>query len=489
MVSINGIPKLSSSDFTLNNLSHQPERGGRLLDGQPFSILTWRSMLAAVKPGKFCQLRGAPHGAHPHAPPQRLAARSTGSAAQPASSATSSTSPRPDYTLSSEAIRRYAYTPEYRNTLDYFTGELEQIGFTVSEDAVGTLVARNRPPGEPAFGIGSHCDSNRNGGKYDGTMGVVTALEVCRLNEELGLGLPLQLISFLEEEGSGFGQMLLGSRIVAQRVTEEDLRERFRAIDDGRSFWEHAEEAGYEPGTLARVRRDAGRARPAGSRCTSSRRGCSRTRATGSGSSTAIAGLRPRGRRRPRPRRPRRRDADGSPARPDARAGRDGARAGAARAGGRAGHGRHRSGEIEVDPGLINAIASRVRFSLDIRGPEDDVYRGVAREIAAFAARAAERRGMRAEYTERQTLAATPMDERIVSALEQAAAATGEPYRQMHSGAAHDTMCVADRVPTAMVFVPCKDGISHHPAEDADPADAALAAEIILTAIASAAAA
>jgi len=53
----------------------------------------------------------------------------------------------------------------------------------------------------------------------------------------------------------------------------------------------------------------------------------------------------------------------------------------------------------------------------------------------------------------------------------------------MHSGAAHDTMCVADRVPTAMVFVPCVDGISHHPAEDADPADAALAAEIILNAV------
>jgi allantoate deiminase len=56
---------------------------------------------------------------------------------------------------------------------------------------------------------------------------------------------------------------------------------------------------------------------------------------------------------------------------------------------------------------------------------------------------------------------------------------------QMHSGAAHDTMCVADRVPTAMVFVPCKDGISHDPAEQAEPADAALAAELILNAIAS----
>src|SRR4029453_13009593 len=152
-----------------------------------------------------------------------------------------------DYTLSDEAIRRYAYTDVYRRTLDYFTRELEALGFEVDEDPLGTLVARNRAKGEPVFGVGSHSDSNRNGGKYDGTMGVVTALEVCRLNEELGLGLPLQLISFLEEEGSGFGQMLLGSRIIAQRVTEEELKESFRAIDDGRSFWEHAEQAGYEP--------------------------------------------------------------------------------------------------------------------------------------------------------------------------------------------------------------------------------------------------
>jgi hydantoinase/carbamoylase family amidase len=147
----------------------------------------------------------------------------------------------------SDSIRRYAYTAVYRNTLDYFIQELETLGFQTYEDPVGTLVARNRPHGQKVFGIGSHCDSNRNGGKYDGTMGVVTALEVCRLNKELDLDLPLQLVSFLEEEGSGFGQMLLGSRIMAQKVTEEELREKFRATDDGQSFWEHAEEAGYEP--------------------------------------------------------------------------------------------------------------------------------------------------------------------------------------------------------------------------------------------------
>ncbi len=387
----------------------------------------------------------------------------------------------PDYTLSDEAIRRYAYTDVYRNTLDYFTRELEAIGFDAYQDPVGTLVARNRPRGEKVFGIGSHCDSNRNGGKYDGTMGVVTALEVCRLNEELGLGLPLQLISFLEEEGSGFGQMLLGSRIMAQRVTDEELKKAFRAIDDGRSFWEHAEEAGYEPTSWreaihvlddltgwiemhieqARVLQDTGNRL---------------------GIVTAIAGyvhgdITLRGR------------ADHAGATPmDFRL--DPGVVAAmcvlelerlARAAGKGTVGT--VGEFELRPGIINVVPAEARFSLDIRGVDEDGFRGVARDIAGFAQDAAQKRGMSAEFTQRQTLPATPLDERIVSALDDAARSTGEPYMAMHSGAAHDTMCVADHVPSAMVFVPCKDGVSHSPLEEASPADAALAAEVILSAI------
>jgi hydantoinase/carbamoylase family amidase len=386
-----------------------------------------------------------------------------------------------DYTLSEEAIRRYAYTDVYRRTLDYFVRELEGLGFEVDEDPVGTLVARNRPHGEPVFGIGSHCDSNRNGGKYDGTMGVVTALEVCRLNEELGLGLPLQLISFLEEEGSGFGQMLLGSRIVAQRVTEEELKESFRAIDDGRSFWEHAQDAGYEPerwrecsrilddltGWIemhieqARVLQDTG-----------NRIGIVHAIAGYVHADVTVDGRGDHAGATPM-------DLRLDPTLPLAETVVELERLARAAGDGTVGT----VGEIEVEPGIINAIASRVRFSLDIRGPDDDAYRGVARDIAAFAQAAAERRGMGASFAQRQTLPATPMDVRIVDALEQSAAGTNEPYMRMHSGAAHDTMCVADRVPTAMVFVPCKDGISHHPAEDANPEDAALAAEIILQAI------
>jgi hydantoinase/carbamoylase family amidase len=386
-----------------------------------------------------------------------------------------------DYTLTDEAIRRYAYTGVYRNTLAYFTRELEALGFSVEEDPVGTLFARNRPKGEAVFGIGSHCDSNRNGGKYDGTMGVVTALEVCRLNEELGHGLPLQLISWLEEEGSGFGQMLLGSRIMAQRVTEEDLKERFRAIDDARSFWEHAQEAGYEPerwrecahviddltGWIemhieqARVLQDTG-----------NRIGLVTAIAGYVHADVTITGRGDHAGATPM-------DFRLDPTLPLAESVLELERL--ARAAGKGTVGT--VGEIDVDPGIINAIAARLRFSLDIRGPDDDAYHGVARDIEAFVGEAARKRGMSAGYRERQSLPATPMDDGIVYALEEAAVSTGEPYMRMHSGAAHDTMCVADRVPTAMVFVPCKDGISHHPDEQADPADAALAAEIILNAV------
>jgi allantoate deiminase len=389
----------------------------------------------------------------------------------------------PDYTLSSEAIRRYAYTQVYRNTLDYFTRALEELGFAVYEDPVGTLVARNVPRGEPAFGVGSHCDSNRNGGRFDGTMGVVTALEVCRLNKELGLDLPLQLISFLEEEGSGFGQMLLGSRIMAQRVTEQELKESFRALDDGRSFWEHAEAAGYEPARWreslhildglsgwiemhieqARVLQDTG-----------NRIGIVNGIAGYVHADVVVHGR-----------------ADHAGATPmDFRLDPGTVVAECilelerlARSAGKGTVGT--VGEIEVQPSIINAIPERIRFSLDIRGIDEDLFRAVAGDLATFAQSAAAKRGMTAEYHERQALPSTRLDERIVGALAAAAEATGEPFMVMHSGAAHDTMCVADHVPCAMVFVPCKDGISHSPLEDASPDDAGLAAEIILNAIAS----
>ncbi len=138
--------------------------------------------------------------------------------------------------------------------------------------------------------------------------------------------------------------------------------------------------------------------------------------------------------------------------------------------------------EIESFPSLINVVPGGVRVSLDTRSVSGG-HLTLRDQIVAYAEERAKTSGCGFEWVERQGLPVTPMDEGIVAALRVEAEATGEPFMVMPSGAAHDTMCVADRVPTAMVFVPCKDGLSHTPLEDADTADAALAAEIILGAI------
>ena len=386
----------------------------------------------------------------------------------------------PEYTRSAETICRYAYTPEYRRTLDYFKAAFEDLAYDVSEDPVGNFVARNRPDEEPVFGIGSHCDSNRNGGKYDGTLGVVTALEICRLNAEHGLDLPLQVISFLEEESSGFGVALLGSRIAAQRITEEEL-EVANAIDDGRPFFEHAREAGYAPerwresvvilrnltGWIelhieqARVLQDTGNR---------------------IGVVTAIAGITWlditfEGR------------ADHAGATPmdfriDASVPAAEAVVELERLVLEAGNGAvGTAGAFAVDPGLHNVVPGEARVGMDIRAPRDDLVDQVVSGVTDFVQSVAKGRGVSVDISSRFRMPATPMDAGIVAALERAAAKAGEPFMSMPSGAAHDTMCVADHVGTAMVFVPCTDGISHAPEESAEPADAAVAAEVILNAI------
>ena len=159
----------------------------------------------------------------------------------------------PEFTTSSEAIRRYAYTPEYRRTLDHFGAALSELGFTSTR----TPSARSsRATGRPA----SRRSASARTATRTGTAAATTARWASSPRSRSAGSAPstastcrCSSISFLEEEGSGFGQMLLGSRIMLQRVTEEDLRERFRAIDDGRSFWEHAEAAGLRARALARV--------------------------------------------------------------------------------------------------------------------------------------------------------------------------------------------------------------------------------------------
>ncbi|MGE0065731.1 MAG: Zn-dependent hydrolase [Solirubrobacterales bacterium] len=386
----------------------------------------------------------------------------------------------PDYTRSSTAISRYSYTPEYANTVRFFAEALEQLGYRASLDPVGNLIARNRPDGVPTFGIGSHCDSNRNGGKYDGTLGVVAALELCRLESELGLDLPLQVVVPIEEEGSGFGHTMLGSAIIAQATTEELLRS-LPALDDGEPFWAHAEAAGFEPARWrecgnaldqmlgwmelhieqGRLLQDA--ETPIGIVDAIVGIVHADVRFTGSADH---AGSTPMDIRR---------DAGAEAARLTvnifdlAKASLSGVVA--------------TVGEYELDPGLINVVPGAARLSLDVRGPDSDEIDEIIGRALADAEASASAHGLQIEHSERFRVMPTPMDDTVIAALDAAAGQAGVRHMTMRSGSCHDSMHIARNVPGAMVFVPCRDGISHSPLEHAETADAALGVEIMLNAL------
>lgn len=375
-------------------------------------------------------------------------------------------------------VTRHAYTRAYANTVEHFAAQLRELGYTTWYDPVGTLVADSDPQAERVFGIGSHCDSVRCGGAYDGTMGMVCALEVCRLAHARGLELPLRVIAFLEEEGSGFGQLLLGSRIAAQAVTDEELAS---LVDEhGVSFPDAARAAGYEPerhreaaavldGLAGWIEMHIEQGPLLESE--NARLGIVDGIAGYIHADLEISGRRGHAGATPMTLRA---DAGVVAAEVIVEAER------MARA--RSADTVATVGQLKFDPGVINVIPGVATLSLDVRSLSGD-HVSLQSEIVAFAQERAHARGASVEYRERQRSDPTWLDPAVVAALERSAAQTDARVLRMHSAAAHDTMMVARRAPAAMVFVPCEGGISHAPEERADPADAALAADVILAAI------
>jgi len=383
---------------------------------------------------------------------------------------------RPPYTAGGPGITRHAYTPEYAATVDFFARELGSLGFDTGFDPVGTLVARNVPAGQRALGIGSHCDANRGGGKWDGTLGCVVALEVCRLASERGLALPLQVMAFLEEEGSGFGQMLLGSRIMAGRIDQAELDG--LADEQGTPFLEAARAAGFpadrwrESGHgldgLAgwlEVHIEQGRVlQDTGTQLGVVDRIAGYVHADLSISGRADhAGATPMGFRS---------DAGLTAAEVTLELERL-TRAASPDAVGTV-------GSLRLAPGLINVIPGRADLTVDTRSASG-AHAGVFDGIVAFARERAASRGQEVEVRERARVEPQPLSAEVAGLAEAVAGETGASVRRMASGAVHDTQLVAAAgVPSAMLFVPCRDGISHAPEEHAEPADAALAAHVCL---------
>ena len=378
-----------------------------------------------------------------------------------------------------ENLTRIFLSPEHRIAADLILSWMKDAGMAAHLDAIGNVCGRYEGdrPGLPCLMLGSHYDTVRDAGKWDGPLGVITAIAcVADLNRR-GVRLPfaIEVVGFADEEGVRFASTLLGSRAVAGTFDESLLDARDR---DGLTMREAMVRFGLDPGhigTAARSRRDLHayvelhieqgpvleqQNLPVG--VVTAIAGATRLAASLSGMA-GHAGTVPMAMRR------------------DALAGaaecivaiEQFCRADSAGLVGTV-------GAITALPGATNVIPGSVSFTLDIRAPTD-AHRKLAvadlvRRIEAIAKRRA--LSLQIDVThENRTVPCAPWLKAQV-----AEAVAAESYRmfELPSGAGHDGMAMIDVTDVAMLFVRCRGGISHNPAEHVEPADADAGARVLL---------
>lgn len=162
-----------------------------------------------------------------------------------------------------KGLTRFSLTPEDRGARDYLSGRLRELGVHVYEDAAANLFGRREggDPSLPPIMMGSHIDSVRHGGNFDGQAGVVAALEVLRCLEERGVRTahPVEMIAMIEEGGGRFGAGFLSSRAMTRGVTREELEQ--RKDEDGVTLAEALTRFGFDPARVAEARRKPGEVR------------------------------------------------------------------------------------------------------------------------------------------------------------------------------------------------------------------------------------
>jgi hydantoinase/carbamoylase family amidase len=350
-------------------------------------------------------------------------------------------------------------------------------GMSVRRDAAGNVIGRYEglAPGAPALLTGSHFDTVRNGGKYDGNLGIILPIAcVARWHRE-GRRFPhaIEVIGFAEEEGVRFKATLLGSRAIAGSFDYSVLE---RRDDAGISMREAIAAAGFDPAALpaaahARgdvlafvevhieqgpVLLDEGLAVGVVTAISGASRFMVRASGLAGHAGTVPMGLR--------------RDAAMTAAEIGLYIER--------RCSGTPGL-VGTVGVLEVPNGAANVVPGNAVFTIDIRAEQDDVrlaaVADVLREMQAIAAR----RNVALDINQTHDAASVPCAPWLQAQFAAAIAGLGMPLRHLPSGAGHDAMAVAALTDVAMLFVRCGNGgISHHPAETMTAGDAQAAADV-----------
>jgi allantoate deiminase len=376
-----------------------------------------------------------------------------------------------------DRLTRPFATAAMRDAHQHVQGWMREAGMRTRVDNVGNIRGRYEGVSHdgPTLLLGSHLDSVRGAGKYDGPLGVMVAIAAVRRLHRATARLPfaIEVIGFADEEGLRFGSTYLGSRAVAGTFDQADLDRRDAG---GTSMAQAIASFGGDPTLVAEDRWNEGpllgycevhieqgpvlEAEGVAVGVVSAITGQNRYVLNFSGEA-GHAGTVPMHSRR---------DALAAAAEFVVAVEREA----------RDNHGLVATvGQLSVEPGAANVIPGRVELSLDVRHADDSMLAAASERILGHAARIADARQVPVSIQARGKHPAMPCSPRLVRLLSRAVAELGLPEVQLDSGAGHDGVALSSLTEIGMLFVRCRGGISHHPSESVSEEDVAVALDVL----------
>jgi allantoate deiminase len=381
------------------------------------------------------------------------------------------------YSEEAGRLTRTFLSPPMRELHQALSGWMHELGMLVRIDAVGNLIGHypGQTPEAPCFLLGSHVDTVRDAGRYDGLLGVTLALALVKGLGGQRLPFALEVMAFSEEEGVRFGVPFLGSKAVTGRFESDFLRLRDA---QGQTLEEVIRAFGLNPAQIPQAAYQPAQIKgylefhieqgpvlealgyPLG--IVEAIVGQSRLDVAFRGRA-GHAGTTPMQLRR---------DALAGAAEWMTLVEREARQEPGLVA---------TVGMIAALPGAANVIPGEVQMSLDVRHPYDEVRSQAVANLITRAQQVAQRRGLELGYLTKYEQAAVPCDESLNRLLELALMDQGLPVHRLVSGAGHDAMMMASLCPSTMLFLRSPEGLSHHPDESVWPQDVEAALQVGLS--------
>ena len=375
-------------------------------------------------------------------------------------------------------INRQTLTAEDAAVRSWFKRAAETLGCSVTVDEIGNMFALRpgRQRGLAPIALGSHLDTQPTGGKFDGNLGVLGALEALRTLVSAGYetNAPIVVVNWTNEEGARFAPAMLGSGVFAGAYSraEADAVADIAGVRFGAALdaigWRGEAKAGAMPlSAYLELHIEQGPILEAETTTIGVVTGVQGVRwyELNLSGRESHAGTTPM---------PRRADALAAGARliGDVRAV---ALAHAPTAVGTV-------GQLEVKPNSPNVVPGEVRMTVDLRHHDDAILAAMETELYAAVDRVGREEKVEIARRKLHDLAAIKFHPDCIAAVREAARVLGHSQRDIISGAGHDAVHMSRITPSAMIFVPCKDGLSHNEAESASREDCAAGAQVLLEA-------